>query len=397
MSPLSGVRVIDLTRYLSGPMAAMLLGDMGAEVIKVEPLPIGDAARQSGPFHDGESVYYMASNHNKRSIAVDLRAPQGKEILHSLIASADVLIENFRPGTIEAMGFGYEALKDAYPRLVHVSISGFGNTPAGAQLPGFDQTVQAMSGLMSVTGTEESGPMRAGIAIADAGTGVFAAMAIAAALFERERTGLGTKVECSLMQSMLSLINYQAQAVLSLGVVPGPVGNDHPIMFPQGTFRTMDGAVTIACGNERMWASLCEALGRADLAEDSRYALNEDRMTHRKELRATMEQTLMGQPSETWMARINDAGVPCGPVLRIDQALEHPTTQALGMVQTVQHPTLGPMKVLGKPVTIGTDTASIDRHPPLLGEHTKEILVDLGLGDTEIESLITRGIVQQVR
>jgi crotonobetainyl-CoA:carnitine CoA-transferase CaiB-like acyl-CoA transferase len=372
---------------------AQTLGDLGADVVKIEPLPFGDAARQSGPFADGESVYYMASNHNKRSIALDLRSARGMEILLELIEGADVFVENFRPGTAESMGLGPEALHARNPRLIHVSISGFGNTSAGADLPGFDQTVQAMSGLMSVTGTVESGPLRSGIAVADASTGAFATIGVLAALLERERTGVGTTVEASLMQSMMTLINYQAQSVLSLDLVPGPVGNDHPIMFPQGTFRVGAGAVTIACGNEKMWRRLCEALGLPDLAEDPQYSTNAGRMDNRKALREVIELRLATRPAEDWIEAINGAGVPCGPVLDMRQALEHPTTLALGLVQQVSHPTLGEMKVLGKAVKIGDDPRTIDRHPPLFGEHTDELLTELGLSAAAIDALIASGTV----
>ncbi len=390
-APLAGIRVIDLTRYLAGPLMAMTLGDLGADVVKVEPLPSGDAARQSGPFADGESVYYMASNHNKRSVALDLRSEAGMALLMRLIDGADVFVENFRPGTATSMGLGPLALHARNPRLIHVSISGFGNTSAGADLPGFDQTVQAMSGLMSVTGTEETGPLRSGIAVADAATGAFAAVGVLAALLERERTGRGTTVEASLMQSMMAMINYQAQAVLSLDVVPGRNGNDHPIMFPQGTFTAGSGALTIACGNEKMWRRLCEVLGLVDIAEDPRYASNAGRMDNRRALRRLIEETLASGTSEEWIARINEAGVPCGPVLDIKEALEHPTTLALGLVQQVSHPTLGTMKVLGKSITVGDDPREIHRHPPLLGEHTEEILGELGLTSADIDALVASG------
>ncbi len=391
--PLDGIRVVDLTRYLAGPMTAMMLGDLGADVIKIEPLPTGDAARQSGPFDEGESVYYMASNRNKRSVALDLRSEHGKQVLLRLLATADVFIENFRPGTAEKMGLGAEALHALNPRLVYLSISGFGSTESGRDLPGFDQTVQAMSGLMSVTGTEESGPMRAGIAIADAGTGSFATMGVLAALLERERTGRGTVVQASLMQSMLTLINYQAQAVLSLDVTPGPVGNDHPIMFPQGTFKAGGGAVTIACGNEKMWRRLCEAIGLQDFAEDPRYDTNAGRMEHRKVLRALIEEALSKRPASEWIGIINDAGVPCGPVLSIKEALALEQTRELGLVQPVQHPTLGEMNVLGKAVTIAGHSPRIRRHPPLMGEHTFEVLEELGYSPAEIAHLDDAGAV----
>lgn len=388
MGVLTGVKVVDLTRYVSGPLGTMMLGDLGADVIKVEP-PLGDPSRQSGPFVDsGESVYYMASNRNKRSVVLDLRTGPGMELLHALIDDADVFVENFRPGTAEQMGLGAESLRARNPRLVYASISGFGNTDAGSELPGFDQTVQGMSGLMSVTGTEETGPLRCGIAVADSCTGVMVAFGIVAALFERERTGKGGVVEASLMQSMMTLINYQAQIALSLGVQPPRVGNDHPIMFPQGTFTTADGSITIACGNDKMWGLLCGALGTEALAKDPRFVSNELRMQHRRELRALIETALESQSSERWVAAINRAGVPCGPVLDLPQALDHPTTQALGLVQEITHPTIGAMRVLGKGIRVNDDDPRIDCHPPLLGEHTIEVLSALGLDREEVERLL---------
>lgn len=395
MSPLAGIKVVDLTRYLSGPMASMLLADLGADVVKVEALPHGDPSRQSGPFvNDGESAYYMASNRNKRSLAVDLRSDAGAQILRRLLADADVLIENFRPGTASAMGIGPEDVAALNPRIVYASISGFGSRGPGATLPGFDQTVQAMSGLMSITGTEETGPLRTGIAIADAGTGVLTAFGIAAALMERERTGVGTMVEASLMQSMMALINYQAQITLSLGLQPQLIGNDHPIMFPQGTFATADGAVTIACGNARMWGSLCAALEREELVDHADYQTNELRLQNRKPLRRTIEETLSTHPSDVWIERINASGVPCGPVLTLEQALTHPTSEALGLVQQVEHPTIGPMSLLGTPIRIGDDSTEIKRHPPLKGEHSAEILAEAGYSDGEISNFIRDGVIE---
>lgn len=392
-APLAGVRVIDLTRYLAGPMSAMMLGDLGADVIKIEPLPGGDAARQSGPFAGTESTYYMASNRNKRSVAIDLRSAEGMDVLLKLIDSADVFIENFRPGTAISMGLSPEALMKRNPRLVYVSISGFGHTDVGRDMPGFDQTVQAMSGLMSLTGTDESGPLRTGIAIADASTGVFAAMGILAALLERERTGKGTVVHASLMQSMIAMINYQAQTTLSLGILPARAGNDHPIMFPQGTFKAGEGAITIACGNEKMWRLLCGALELEDLAEDPLFVDNASRMDNRRELRRIIEAALADRSPDEWIDIINDAGVPCGPVLDLREALHHPTTRALGIVQSVDHPQLGEMEILGKAVTVGDDPRDIDRHPPLLGEHTAEVLAECGIPADTISDLLAAGVV----
>jgi len=390
--PLTGLRVIDLSRYVAGPLAAMTLGDLGADVIKVET-PAGDPARESGPFVHGESTYYMASNHSKRGIALDLRDQRGMELLLRLIDTADVFIENFRPGTAAAMGLGPEELHARNPRLIHVSITGFGNTDAARGLPGFDQTVQAMSGLMSVTGTDETGPMRVGIAVADSATGAFATVGVLAALLERERTGSGTTVEASLMQSAMALINYQAQNALSTGVAPGRNGNDHPIMFPQGTFKAGSSAITIASGNEKMWRKLCAVLGLDELADDPRYTDNSGRMKHRKELRRIIEGVLVTRPATEWIEIINAAGVPTGPVLDLREALDHPTTRALGLVQQADHPLLGRMDVLGKAVTVGDDSREIERHAPLLGEHSSDVLGEIGLSPEDIAALVADGVV----
>lgn len=398
MAALDGLRVVDLTRYLSGPTLTMLLADLGADVVKVETLPTGDPARQSGPFHGSESVYYMASNRNKRSIALDLRTQAGVDVLYRMIDRADVFVQNFRPGTAEEMGLGAEILRKRNPRLIYTSISGFGSRGPGAELPGFDQTAQAMSGLMSVTGTEETGPLRTGIAVADSATGVFAAVGVLAALHERESTGRGTVVESSLMESMLTLMSYQAQKFLSLGMVATRDGNDHPIMFPQGTFRTGDGLLTLASGNEKMWRRLCRALGMPEVADNPEYRDNASRMRNRAVLRALIEGALAFRPAAEWIPIINESGVPCGPVLDLGQALTHPVTLALEMVAPVVHTTLGEMNVLGQAVKVyGSEVGWLKTHPPLLGEQTLAVLTELGYTGEEIDYLLDERVVSQAK
>ncbi len=394
MPALDDLKVVDLTRYLSGPTLTMLLADLGADVIKVETLPTGDPARQSGPFDRDESVYYLATNRNKRSFAVDLRRPEGLELVLRLVDQADVFVQNFRPGTAEAMGLGPEMLRSRNPRLIYVNISGFGSKPPGDSLAGFDQTAQAMSGLMSVTGTAETGPLRVGIAVADSATGVFAAVGVLAALHERERTGKGSLVESSLMESALTLMSYQAQKYLSLGVIPERVGNDHPIMFPQGTFRTKDKWLTLASGNERMWVQLRGVLDLDELAGDERFIDNAARMSNRAELRLLIEEALSTKTADEWIPIINEAGVPCGLVLDVEQALTHPITDALSMVQPIEHTSLGHMKVLGQAVKIeGSEKDWLRRPAPLLGEHTLEIAAELGIDATEVARLLGSGTI----
>jgi len=396
MAALDGLKVVDLTRYLSGPTLTMLLADLGADVVKVETLPTGDPARQSGPFHEEESVYYLASNRNKRSLAVDLRRPEGRELLLRLVDEADVFVQNYRPGTAEAMGLGAAELRARNPRLIYVNISGFGTRPPGDALPGFDQTAQAMSGLMSVTGTEETGALRVGIAVSDSSTGVFAAVGVLAALHERDRTGRGAVVEASLMESTLTLMSYQAQKYLSLGIVAGRDGNDHPIMFPQGTFATGEGSLTLASGNERMWRRLCTVLDLEELAEDARFVDNAARMANRGELRALIEKALSTRSAQEWIPAINAAGVPCGPVLDLAQALNHPVTHGLDMVESVHHTTLGDMNVLGQAVKVsGSQDQWLHAPAPLLGEQTVEVLGELGYAPDEIGELLGQNVVAQ--
>jgi crotonobetainyl-CoA:carnitine CoA-transferase CaiB-like acyl-CoA transferase len=393
MGTLDGLSVLDLSRYIAGPTASMMLADQGADVIKVESLPVGDPSRQSGPYDDGHSVYFMSANRNKRSLALNLRDPEALAIVAELAAKADVLIENFKPGTTSAMGIGPDFLAATNPRLVYCSITGFGTGPIGSKMAGFDQNAQGMSGLMSVTGTDDSGPLRAGVPLSDSVTGLVAGFAITAKLLERERTGVGGVVTTSLMEASSFMLTYQAQKFLSLGIVPTRDGNDHPLLFPQGTFRAADGYLTIASGNETMWRKLCHALNLSDLADHPDYSDNERRMANRVALRARMEEQLSAHPAAYWIKFISAAGVPCGEVLDVGSSLEHPVAEELGLSARVQHSALGEMRVLGRPANTGDDKW-LRLPPPLLGEHTDEILRGLGYDDDARQRLTATGITR---
>lgn len=392
MSTLRGIKVLDLSRYIAGPTASMMLADQGADVTKVESLPVGDPSRQSGPFQDGHSVYFMSANRNKKSLALNMRSPEAAAILRRLADEADVLIENFKPGTAEKMGLGCAELLKTNPGLVYCSITGFGTGPQGQSMAGFDQNAQGMSGLMSVTGTEETGPLRVGVPIADTVTGLIASFAITSKLMERERTGLGGRVSTSLMQSANFLLTYQAQKYLSMGIVAGREGNDHPLLFPQGTFRTGDGYLTIASGNEKMWRQLCTAMGLEELAEHPDFHNNEMRMKNKLELRRRMEEVLAAHGSAHWISTISAAGVPCGEVLGVDEVYSHPIAEELRLAETVEHTALGPMKVLGRPADTG-DADWLHSAPPMLGEHNRQVLAALGYTPEQIEALDDAGVL----
>ncbi|MGH2411453.1 MAG: CaiB/BaiF CoA transferase family protein, partial [Chloroflexota bacterium] len=290
---------------------------------------------------------------------------------------------------------GYDAVRERNPRLVYCAISGFGTHGAGADLAGFDQSAQAMSGLMSVTGTEATGPLRVGIPLGDSATGVFAAFGIVAALYARERTGTGQRVEASLIESLVSLLSYQAQKYLTLSEVAGQDGNDHPLMFPQGTFATQDTPITLASGNDGMWRRLCAVIGLPALADDNRFTDNARRMRNRTELRRLMEERLVQRPAAEWLPLINGAGIPAAPIHDIAQALDSEIVRGLGMVATIDHPLIGPLEVLGRPVTIGESREGWLHHPPpLLGEHTTQVLREMGQTTEQIEALVEAGVVR---
>jgi crotonobetainyl-CoA:carnitine CoA-transferase CaiB-like acyl-CoA transferase len=393
--PLAGVRVVDLTRVMVGPYCTMMLGDLGADVIKVEIPGRGDDTRHWGPpFVESETVYYLSVNRNKRSIALDLKQEAAREALWRLIAEADVLVENFSPGTADRLGFGYEAVKARRPDIVYASISGFGQSGPDYQRTAYDLIVQGTSGMMSITGHPGGPPTRLGVPIADIGGGMFAAYAIVAALFDRERTGEGSYVDVSMLGGQVALLTYQAGLYLSTGAVPAQLGNAHPMIAPYDTFRTVDGYVNIAVGNDSLWQRFCTVLGLETLLEDERFATNAGRSTNRAALYAVIEPRFAELTTDAVVHCLDAAGVPCGPIRDVAQAMDDGQTRAQGLVIDVEHPTLGRLEVSGAPYHFDGEPVRARQAPPLLGQQTAEILAEVGYTAEEIDDLIASGAAE---
>ncbi len=394
--PLAGIKVLDLTRALAGPFCTMVLADLGADVVKVEPSPNGDMIRNWGPFDRGISAYYLSGNRNKRGMALNFRDPSAAHLLRELARKSDVVVENFRPGTMEAMGLSYETLSIDNPALVYASITGFGRTGPAGQWPGFDQIAQGYSGLMSVTGSPESGPMRVGVAIGDQTAGMWAAMGVLAALLERKTTGRGQRVETSLLASLVGLLSVQGQRYLSLGEVPALVGNTHPVISPYGVFQTADGPLNIAPATTNMWCKLCALLDLEELIDDPRYIDNALRVEHRIELKAALDAQLKKHTREHWIRLCIAAGIPAGPINNLADVFANEQVLHCGLVEEVLHPSLGPLKQVGCPVRLDAmNGKTVRTAPPLFGQHTRDILADYGIPSPRIEVLIRDQVVFQ--
>jgi crotonobetainyl-CoA:carnitine CoA-transferase CaiB-like acyl-CoA transferase len=391
--PLAGVKVLDFTRALSGPFCTTLLADLGADVIKVEGMN-GDMIRLWGPFIEGTSLYHLAVNRNKRSISLDLRTQEGRDLILELTKHSDVLVENFRPGVLARMGLDPALLEDMAPHLIVASVTGFGPEGELRDDAAFDQIAQGMGGLMSVTGLPETGPLRVGIPISDILAGMTAAIGVTAALCERRTSGRGTRVEASLLESVLSVLTFQAQRYLSVGEVAEPMGNDHPIMSPYGVYRAADGPFNLAVGTEAQWRALCIALNSPDLAVHASFADGELRRVNRERLRVELERRLAEKPASAWLNAFRAAGVPAGPIHDMAGVFADEQVVALGMVERVPHPVLGSTPVLRGPLRLGGQATPVHRAAPLLGQHTREVLEeDLGLPAREISRMLSTGVV----
>ena len=391
---LDGLTVIDLTRVLSGPYCTMMLADMGARVIKVEQPGRGDDTRAWGPpFQNGESAYFLSINRNKESVTLNLKHPEGRRVLDALIERADVLVENFRPGTLERMGLGYADLAQQRPDLVYCSISGFGQTGPRRREPGYDAVMQGEGGLMSITGAPDGPGYRLGIAIVDIASGMFSAYGIAVALLARERTGRGQYIDVGMLDSVAALLTYQAGIHFTTGEAPGRLGNRHPSITPYETLDAADGELVVAVGNDQLWRTFCGVIGAEALADDARFRTNKDRVAARETLRPLLVERMRTRPAAEWIERLKAAGIPCGGVRNLAQVFADPQLIERAMVVALDHPVAGAIRQLGVPIKMSGTPGAVRTPPPALGQHTEAILGELGMSGSEIARLRADGAV----
>ncbi|ANY84673.1 CoA-transferase (plasmid) [Microvirga ossetica] len=391
--PLAQLKVLDVSQVMAGPFCCMLLGDMGADVIKIEPPGSGDQTRRSMGFRlkGADSGGFLALNRNKRSIEVDLKNEAGREVFYDLVRSADILVENNRPGVVARLKIDYPTLKAINPRLVYASISGFGQSGPWAQRPGFDLIAQAMSGVMSGTGYPGLPPVKNSIPIADLGSGLLALYGILSAIIGREQSGAGQFIDASLFETALSLSIWETAEYWGTGRVPGPIGSANRMSAPYQAVRCADGHLVIGAANQKLWISLCEVIGRLDLVEDSRFLTNTDRLQNREALIEEIEKSLMQRSSEEWTGALLAAGVPAAPIYDYAQALQSEQASARQMVMEMQHPVEGTIKALGFPVKMSETPQEVRYPPPLLGQHTEAVLTELGYNSVKVQELRKKG------
>jgi crotonobetainyl-CoA:carnitine CoA-transferase CaiB-like acyl-CoA transferase len=391
--PLAGIKVLDLTQFLAGPFCTMVLADMGADVIKIEP-PGGEPQRNAmRPKPDQEGLSFLTLNRNKRAIVLNLREPEGRELFLELARTADVVVENFKPGTTTKLGIDYETLRELRPELIYATITGFGDAGPWAERPGLDAIAQAMSGLMSITGYPGMDPVQVGVPATDLTAGLFCTIGIVSAYVQRMTTGEGQRVETSLFQAGLAYGIHESSQYWESGRVPEPLGSGHRFAAPYQALRTKDGYVTVGAGTEKLWERFCGAIGRMDLFDHPQFARNADRMQNLTELVAELERTLATDTSEAWTDKIIEAGVPAGPILDYADVLEHEHTHAVGMVVEYEHPRQGRLKTLGVPVKLSAAPQNGVTPAPLLAQHTEEVLADIGIDADRIAELREKGVV----
>lgn len=401
MKPLDDLLVLDLSRVLSGPFCTQALGDMGARIIKVEQPGSGDDTRGFGPpFLEGESTYFMSANRNKESITLNLKAPEGRQILEQLLAKADIVVENFRAGVMDRLGFGYEVCHARFPRLIYCAISGFGHVgeQAWVERPGYDLVIQGMGGLQSTTGALDTPPFKSGVPIADLISGMLATQGILLALIARGRTGRGQKVDISMLDGQVSLLTFLSGIYFATGRIPGRVGNRHPSICPYATYQARDGYLNLAVGNDSLWKAFAQAAGLESLLQSpdsiQKFGRNASRVSNREELDAMIVPILRSDTVAGWIARLEKAGIPCGPVLSIQEVLEHPQVRARDMVVGMDHPKAGAIRLTGVPVKLSETPGGVVKPPPTLGQHTDALLHEmLGLDADTLARLRAAGVV----
>lgn len=392
--PLESIRVLDLTRALAGPFCTMCLADFGADVIKVESLPKGDMTRGWGPYDQGIAAYYLSINRNKRDLAVNFRDPKALEVLRRLALEVDVVVENFKPGRADEMGLGCDELRAANPKLIYASITGFGRSGPYGDWPGFDQIAQGMSGVMSLTGYPDGEPTRAGVPFGDVGAGMWTAMGICAAVAQRHQTGVGQRVETSLLASLIGMLSVQGQRYLSANDVAGRIGNYHMAAYPYGTCEASDGQLNIGAATQDMWVKLCKLLELEELLEHPDYIDNAKRMENRDALCERLNQKFRTDTAIAWTHKLIDVGIPAGPVYTMDEVFADPQVIHQNMVEEIDHPELGRIKQLSNPLRMDAfEGRTVRTPPPGLGEHTRAVLKEAGYSEAEIDQLIEAGTV----
>lgn len=391
---LEGLVILDLTRVLAGPYSSMILADMGAECIKIEVPGIGDDSRHFGPFIGDESAYFMSLNRGKKSITLNLKQEKGKEILKEMVKKADIIMENFRPGTMEKLGVGYDVLKEVNPRIIYAACSGFGHTGPYRHKPAYDIIVQGMGGLMGITGHPDGPPTRVGASVGDITAGLFTTIGILTALHYRDKTGEGQKVDVAMLDCQVAILENAIARYFVKKEVPGRIGNHHPSITPFDSFKTKKHHVIIAIGNDSLWVKLCKVLGLEELANDERFKTNSDRTKNRAFLYPILEEAFLKKEAKEWIDLLEEAGIPCGPVNRIDEVVNDPQVKAREMILQLHHPKVGDLMVPGTPLKLSKTPGKIEQPAPSLGQHTEEILREfLQMNEEEIKQLREEGVL----
>jgi len=394
MGPLEGLKVLDLTRVLAGPYCTMILGDLGANIIKVEMPGTGDDSRHFGPYQNGESAYFMSLNRNKRSMTLNLKNEQGKELLKELVKKVDIIIENFRPGTMEKLGLGYETLKAINPELIYAASSGFGHSGPYSKKPAYDGVVQAMGGIMSITGAKDGDPMRVGPSIGDIAAGLFTAIGVLAALNHKNLTGVGQKVDVAMLDCQVAMLENAIARYVVTKEIPKPAGNRHTSIVPFEPFETSDSQIVVAAGNDGIWKRFCNVADLNEIVDDDRFRTNPKRNENYDALRPLVAKQMVKRTTEDWGRILDDAGVPNGPINSVDKVIENEQVLAREMIVEVNHSVAGPLKMPGIAIKLSETPGAIEKSAPLLGEHNKELLKEFfDYSEAEVEKLIEEGVL----